>query len=249
MRIAVLADIHGNLHALEAVLRDLRRTAPDLIVNLGDCVSGPLDAGGTARRLMDLGWPTVRGNHDRWVVHTPVAAMGLTDSAARARLDDAALAWLGALPVTLEIEGLLLVHATPSSDTTYLCETVTPSGVMAASEAEIAARLGAVGQRWVLTGHTHIPRLVRLASGTTIVNPGSVGLQAFDDDMPLPHVVETGSPHARYAVLDRTGADWRVTFETVEYDWDAAARLAAANRRPEWAHALATGFALRPAVA
>ena len=245
MRIAVLADIHGNLHALEAVLRDLRRMAPDIVLNLGDCVSGPLDAGGTARRLMDLGWPTVRGNHDRWVVRQAPAEMGLSDAAARARLDDTALGWLAALPVARTVEGLLLVHATPTSDTTYLCETATPAGVVASAEPEIAARLGAVNERFVLTAHTHLPRLVRLASGVTIVNPGSVGLPAFDDDTPMPHVVENGSPHARYALLDRAADGWRASFEAVEYDWDAAARLAATNRRPDWAHALATGFALR----
>jgi len=245
MRVAVLADIHGKLHALEAVLRDLRRTAPDIVVNLGDCVSGPLDAGGTARRLMDLGWPTVRGNHDRWVVQQAPAEMGPSDVAARARLDDAALGWLAALPVTLTVEGLLLVHATPASDTTYLCETATAAGVVAAPESEIAARLGAVDQLFVLTAHTHLPRLVRLASGVTIVNPGSVGLPALDDGTPVQHVVENGSPHARYALLDQVADGWRASFEAVEYDWDAAARLAAANRRPDWAHALATGFALR----
>ena len=104
-----------------------------------------------------------------------------------------------------------------------------------------------MSERWVMTGHTHTPRLVRLANGVTIVNPGSVGLQAFNaDHPPLSHYVQTGSPHARYAVLDRVAGDWRVTFQAVDYDWDAAARLAAANRRPDWAHALATGFALRP---
>ena len=68
MRIAVIADIHGNILALEAVLADLaRRGGADLFINLGDCVSGPLWPRETVERLMSLGWPTVRGNHDRRV--------------------------------------------------------------------------------------------------------------------------------------------------------------------------------------
>jgi hypothetical protein len=79
-----------------------------------------------------------------------------------------------------------------------------------------------------------------------IVNPGSVGLQAFDDDLPMPHCVETGSPHARYALLEGRGdGRWTVTFRLVEYDWSAAAAAAEAAGRSDWAHALATGFARR----
>ncbi|CAH2407389.1 hypothetical protein MES5069_60041 [Mesorhizobium escarrei] len=68
MRIAVLADIHGNVLALDAVLDDLRqRGGADLVVNLGDCVSGPLWPRETMERLEALALPTVRGNHDRRV--------------------------------------------------------------------------------------------------------------------------------------------------------------------------------------
>ncbi|RUT95204.1 metallophosphoesterase, partial [Mesorhizobium sp. USDA-HM6] len=72
MRIAVLADIHGNVLALGAVLDDLeRRGGADLVVNLGDCVSGPLWPRETIERLEALGLPTVRGNHDRRVAEDP----------------------------------------------------------------------------------------------------------------------------------------------------------------------------------
>jgi predicted phosphodiesterase len=65
MRIAILADIHGNVLALEAVLTDLESRKVDKFVNLGDCVSGPLWPRETAELLMRLSWPTVRGNHGR----------------------------------------------------------------------------------------------------------------------------------------------------------------------------------------
>ena len=68
MRIAAVSDIHGNLFALDAVLADIERRAVDLIVNLGDIVSGPLLPSGTAQRLMALRLPTIRGNHERQVL-------------------------------------------------------------------------------------------------------------------------------------------------------------------------------------
>ncbi|RVA33039.1 metallophosphoesterase, partial [Mesorhizobium sp. M7A.F.Ca.CA.004.10.1.1] len=72
MRIAVLADIHGNVLALDAVLDDLeRRGGADLTVNLGDSVSGPLWPRETFARLEALNLPTVRGNHDRRVAADP----------------------------------------------------------------------------------------------------------------------------------------------------------------------------------
>src|SRR5260370_7708888 len=71
MHLAILADIHGNVLALEAVLADLEHRKVDNVVNLGDCVSGPLSPRETAHLLMRLDWPTIRGNHDRWVTDCP----------------------------------------------------------------------------------------------------------------------------------------------------------------------------------
>jgi hypothetical protein len=71
MRLAVLSDIHGNLVALEAVLADLQDRAPDQVINLGDCVTSPLWLGETFARLEQLAIPTVRGNHDRWLLEGP----------------------------------------------------------------------------------------------------------------------------------------------------------------------------------
>src|SRR6266545_2589430 len=89
MRIAVLADIHGNISALEAVLADIRGRSADLIVNLGDCVSGPLWPRETFERLEQLGAPTVRGNHDRQVAILDPAQMGASDRFAFSELSDA----------------------------------------------------------------------------------------------------------------------------------------------------------------
>lgn len=110
----------------------------------------------------------------------------------------------------------------------------------------IRTRLGNISGKLVLCGHSHIPRAISIGDGVQIVNPGSVGLPAYDDVQPWPHYMESGSPRARYALLDREANNWRITFVAVEYDWLAASDEARSANRPDWAHALATGYALRP---
>jgi predicted phosphodiesterase len=243
MRLAVVADIHGNLAALEAVADDIRAAAPDLVVNLGDCLSGPLQPAETADRLIELGWPTLRGNHDRWLLDRDPEAMGPSDRYAAATLTDAHRAWLAALPALLApVADVVAFHATPDDDTRYLIEEVTPAGVVDAPLPAISARLGTTRAPLMLFGHSHVPRLVRLGDGTLLINPGSVGLPAYDADTPYRHAMCAGSPHARYALLDRTPRGWTVAHRALPYDWEGAARLAAARDRLDWAQALATGF-------
>lgn len=243
MRIAVVADVHGNLDALEAVVADIKDAAPDLVLNLGDCLSGPLEPAKTADLLIDLDWTTIRGNHDRELVETPAERMGRSDRGTSDRIDERHRAWLAALPPTLAVPpDLFLCHGTPASDMAYLTERVTEDGsVLPARENDLFAAAGGAPGRVILCGHTHIARLFRLRDGRIVANPGSVGLPGYDWDVPRPHVVEAGSPHARYLVMDRRGRDWRFSFRAVDYDWDRAAALAASNGRADWSDALATG--------
>ena len=81
MRFAAIADIHGNALALEAVLADIAAQGITDIVNLGDCFSGPLEAGKTADRLLALNLPTVRGNHDRYLTEFSPEHMQTSDEA------------------------------------------------------------------------------------------------------------------------------------------------------------------------
>jgi putative phosphoesterase len=246
MRIAVVADIHGNVRALRAVMDDIREVAPDRVVNLGDTVSGPLEAAETADVLISLAWTTVRGNHDRWLLEQSEAEMGRSDQAAYAELKNHHKAWLSSLEEMAEIEGLIFCHGTPDSDTTYLAETVRPDGgVRVATRAEMTRRLSGVDAPLVLCGHSHIVRAVGLDGGRLVINPGSVGLPAFTDEKPVKHSMEMGAPHARYAVLDRRKAadPWRVSFRVVAYDWGGAAASAAQKGREDWAHWIRTGYA------
>jgi predicted phosphodiesterase len=249
MRLAVIADIHGNILALDAVLADIAAARIDRIVNLGDVVSGPLWPRETVERLMPLDLPTVRGNHDRWVATTPRAEQYPSDAFAHDELGAGPRAWLGGLPmqVDLKLDGLAvrLFHATPGDDNTYLMHRVAEGGMAPASVAEVAARLGDVsGVDLVLCGHTHQARVMAMPDGPLIVNPGSVGQPAYADPTPpQPHVSEAGSPHARYAVVTIVGGGVAsVDLKAVAYDWRAAGARAESLGRPDWAGALATGF-------
>lgn len=122
-------------------------------------------------------------------------------------------------------------------------ETLTEDGVVhIAQRAAIERMAEDILYPEILCGHTHVPRALRLSDGRLLVNPRSVGCPAYADDQPVAHKVEAGSPHARYAVVERTSGDWNVTFRCVAYDHMAASLLAAERNRPEWARALATGF-------
>ena len=124
--IAVFADVHGNLDALDAVIEDANRAGAQAFVDLGDCVAGPLDPHGTAKRLMALGAITILGNHDRAVLGADPAASA---AFARAQLDPDQLGWLAALPPTAELDGgVLACHGSPSDDECYLLEVVTADG-------------------------------------------------------------------------------------------------------------------------
>jgi len=246
MRIAVLADIHGNVRALRAVMDDLKQVAPDRVLNLGDTVSGPLEAAETADVLISLAWTTIRGNHDRQLLDRPAEQMGRSDQAAANELKNHHAAWLSTLDATAEVEDLLLCHGTPDSDTTYLLETVEPDGrVRIATRTEVARRLDGTSAKVVLCGHSHMARIFALDDGRLVINPGSVGLPAYTDVTPVRHSMEMGAPFARYAVLERRKASepWQVSFRVVAYDWGAAADRAAAKGREDWAHCLRTGFA------
>jgi predicted phosphodiesterase len=244
MRIAVIADIHGNLPALEAVLADLAGRGPDLLIDLGDCASGPLWPRETMERLIELGAFTVRGNHDRRQGSSLAReAMGPSDSFAFARLSPEQRAYLGALPMMqTPTPGVLAFHGTPQRDDAYLLDDIQAGRLVRADPRAIQARLGNIEARVVLCGHSHRADVVQLAGGPLIVNPGSVGLPAYEDSEP-DHVSEAGSPHARYAMLEN-GSDESVSVElhAIPYDFEAAARRAEANGRPSWAHALRTGF-------
>ncbi|CAN7433482.1 metallophosphoesterase family protein [Bosea sp. LjRoot9] len=242
MRLGVIADVHGNLPALEAVMERLAGLELDAVVNLGDCASSPLWPAESVALLRKSGFHHVRGNHDRVLGAPSLAGLGLSDAYAWSQLDQEARDWLLALPFSLSVAGALCIHASPQDDNTYLLESVVAGRLLPASLEEVEGRLDGNASRLIFCAHSHLPRLLRLGSGATIVNPGSVGCPAYDDPDAPAHVSESGSPHARFALVTVEDDKVGVAFQAIAYDWAAAARRAQANGREDWAQALLKGW-------
>jgi predicted phosphodiesterase len=245
MRIALITDIHGNLAALEAITSDLRRRGVDAVVNLGDSLSGPLLPLETAQYLMAEGWISLAGNHERQILVDDPLRRGPADEFAHSRLTTKEFAWLESLPSTARLSPeIFLCHGTPSSDVQYFLETIDDGFVRAANSDEIESRIGSERSALIACGHTHIPRVVRAKHGQVIVNPGSVGLQAYADVHPSPHFMETGSPDARYAIVEKVRGGWSSSLLSVPYDHRSMANLAKLHGSTRWEHALLTGYCL-----
>jgi predicted phosphodiesterase len=252
VRIALVSDIHGNLPALRAVAADIAAARVDAVLNLGDIASGPLWPRETVQWLAEQGWPTIAGNHERQAL---AAAPGQDDddAFAAAELGAAERTWLQALPATLvAADGdIQAFHGIPGNDLHGLLETVTADfmpgidpGVHEANEAEVARRLNGLRAAVLVCGHTHTPRVRRLGDGTLLVNPGSVGRPAYAHDRPYRHVVETGSPAARWALLTLDQDHWHAELRATAYDHAAAVARALASGvqgARDWAHELARG--------
>jgi predicted phosphodiesterase len=244
MRLAVLADIHGNLPAIEAVVDDIGNRAVDQVVNLGDCASGPLWPRETLAGLIALGWPTVRGNHDRILGRDRPDQMAPPDRFAFDETDSAQRTWLTLLPPALDLgHGIVAFHASPGNDSAYLLEDIADGQLIAAAPDAVAERVARVNAAVILTGHSHRPGLIAIPNGPVVINPGSVGRPAYRNPEPPVHVFETGAPHARYAIVTiEDGLLASVEQIALRYDHEAAAAQADRNGRPEWGYALRTGF-------
>jgi diadenosine tetraphosphatase ApaH/serine/threonine PP2A family protein phosphatase len=244
-KLGVIADIHGNALALEAVLQHAERCDVRRFVNLGDILYGPFQPLRTYRILQRTNVvASITGNQDRQIFDAAADDLGTNQTLAfvTESLGSDPIAWLRSLPATAVIDGtVFLCHGTPTSDTTYFLEDVSSGRPVARAERAIVELLGSVRERVVLCGHTHIPRMVQLSGGQLIVNPGSVGVPAYDDYAPVKHLMETHSPHASYAVLEESSSGWDVSFHRVAYPWDEAAKQALHLNRDDWARGIATG--------
>ncbi|WP_298818259.1 metallophosphoesterase family protein [uncultured Roseibium sp.] len=244
MKIAVVSDIHGNVLALEAVLADIKEEAPDGVVNLGDCLAGPLWPEETAAILRETAWPTVRGNHDRIILDDPINKMGPTDRFAAERLTAQSLEWLRTTSPTIRLsDEVLLVHGTPEDDDRYLTEKNEGPKGHQPDEESLLAELNGEQAQVVCSGHSHIPRVLSLQStGQTLLNPGTVGFPSFDSQHPRYLAGEVGDRRAQYALMTRNAKGWTFEQKYLAYDIDAAAREAEKNGRSGWAQAFQEGY-------
>jgi predicted phosphodiesterase len=221
MRVAVLADVHGNLPALEAVLAEVRDAGAGLVVVAGDVLPGPMGAECLAV-LESLDTPVryLSGNGER-VTLDAVDRKELTEVPApyrpamewcAATLTDAQVTNVRLWPPTVElaVEGLGHVHcchATPRSDTEIVTRR-TP-------EERVAPAFLGVSAPLVICGHTHL-RMDRSIAGHRVVNPGSVGMP-FDE------------PGAHWLLLHADGP----RFVHTRYDLEAAAARIRATAYPD----------------
>ena len=243
MRLALVSDIHGNLPALEAVAADIRRRGVDQVLCLGDNLSGPLLPRETAQWLMASGWPCLAGNHERQILEWRPETGGASDGYALSTLGTVELDWVHSLqPMWQWAPHIFLCHGTPRSDCEHFLETPRDGVLGLATLAEIAERLAGQASALVACGHSHLPRFLRTAAGQCLVNPGSVGLQAYVDDEPERYVVERGTPDANYAIVEKIDGVWHCSQLGVPYDHRAMAALAGQRGRADWERALLSGY-------
>lgn len=247
MRVAVLADVHANLPALEAVIADARRHDVTDIWHLGDAVGYGAEPFACLQLLSDLGALLIAGNHElatldpeMALTFNPVAAKAIFWT--RGRLSTENLPGLSALPITVQPRAsIILFHGALGNANAYIRTAETAEEVLA-SMASRDPRL-----RIAFFGHTHRPMvftrldsqplsmfepsndLIMAPGRRYIVNPGSVGQP------------RNGDPRAHYLIYDSdTGV---IFFRRVPYDVQAAqSRILEAGLPPALAARLAQGL-------
>lgn len=229
-RIGVIADPHGNLFALEAVLAELEREELDGLVCLGDVAVGPQPSE-TLARIRALGCPVVKGNWDDWFCE----GIPQADHDIGRKLVEIGEFWAAQLSAE-EIEEMRGFAPTVELDLgggeTVLCFHGSPSshmeGIYACTPDETLAQfLGDNRGRVMLCGHTHLQMLRRFEQ-SLIVNPGSVGLPFSDWE---PHAVRI-APWAEYGILGSDEGRLRIDLRRTTYDVDALLQLSLESGMP-----------------
>ncbi len=225
-RLAVLADIHANLPALEAVRRDLDGERVDRVIVAGDSINWGPSSAEVVEIIQREGWAVIRGNNEYYLLDydTPRAPATWTPE------DFRVLPWLreqvsdeqhnivATWPDTLSLRfpdapAIRLVHGSPRSHWEAMHRD--------ASVEDLAAMLAGVEEPFVISGHTHLA-MDRTIDGWRVLNPGSVGL-------PL-----EGKPDAEYLLLEGDATGWQPEWRRIAYDreplFDALDRSRLAER-------------------
>ncbi|MBP6016809.1 MAG: metallophosphoesterase family protein [Candidatus Promineofilum sp.] len=239
MRVAIFSDVHGNLSALEIVLADIERQAPDLIVFAGDlCLFGPRPAE-CLRLVLERQLPSVIGNTDAWLADTSKPPERHPEAVewTRGQLSAAELARLGRMPFALRLsptasasDDLLIVHANPRDWNEIVfpseAEQIERWGKVRQSDAELEPLFGGLEAAVVAYGHLHIPGL-RPWRELTLVNVSSVNMPG------------DGDARAKYALLEWRDGRWTAQHIRLSYDTMAESAAFRESRPPRWEEAVA----------
>jgi predicted phosphodiesterase len=208
MRFAVLADIHGNLPALEAVMADLAQFEVEQVVVAGDLINWGPDSAAVVERVTAAGWAALRGNNEYYLLDadTPRAPAYWAEWQLlpwlRRQLDARGWARVAAWPDAISLRPpdappALVTHGSPRSRWEGLFPD-TPA-------AQVATILEGVEEQTIVAAHTHLA-MDRVVAGRRILNPGSVGI-------PL-----DGRHGASYLLLEARAGAWRATLRRVPVD-------------------------------
>lgn len=230
MRLGLIADIHGNLTALESVLDDMATDRIDRLLCLGDvAVLGPQPAE-VITRLRALGCPSLLGNTDAWLLNEPPPEPLYTTLTrwSGSRLAEADWRYLRACPLTLELPldadfTLLGFHGSPRSFDDVIAAT-TPSAALSKLFAGNRAAL-------LAGGHTHV-QLLRRYGEARLINPGSAGLPGVGPGTPnLP--AHLPAAWGEYAVIEASHGRQRVDLRRVRLNVERMLATARATGMPE----------------
>lgn len=244
MKIAILSDIHSNVFALDAVIKDVKKHSVDVMANLGDILYGPIAPKATFELLMEHEFVTISGNQVRQI-HEAKAEEIHCNPTLQFILDDLGtqpLRWLKSLPFDKQLsDDVYLCHGTPKDDLIYLLEDVSKGYAQLRTDSDITQLLSGKSTELICCGHTHTPRAVTLNNGQTIVNPGSVGLQAYTDEEPVIHSMENFNNYASYSIVEKSKGKWKIQNIKVPYDVELAVTESKKRNRLDWVHFLRTG--------
>ncbi|MDC0932431.1 metallophosphoesterase family protein [Arcobacteraceae bacterium] len=244
MKIAILSDIKSNVYALEEVIKDAKNKQVDIMLNLGDSFYGPIAPRETYELIKENEFITLCGDEDRKILESTPAQLeeNKTLKYVYDELDDDILYWIQNLPFEKLIgEDFYMIHGTFNDDALYMLEDVSSGKAILRDDKKILEIIDDIKSKFVMCGNSCIPRCSSLSSGQVVINPGSVGLQAFKGDYPVKHIIENNTPEASYVILAIEDDKYEIELVKVAYDFEKAALKASENGRDDWAYTLRTG--------
>lgn len=239
MKIAVLSDIHGNKDALKAVLENIKYRNIDRVYNLGDTLYGPLFPLETYEMIKSTDIKGVSGNCDRILLQS--SSENPTIQYVLDMLTEEHKSWLLNLPFSIQTDDFYFCHASPENDELYMLNEITQNGVTIKQTEEIMNFVKDIPQNIIFCGHSHLPTIVYLPNNKIIINPGSVGLPAYEEEEPFYYKIESGTPFANYTVVEKRNDEWIIEQLSVPYDTTEVIKQSEDQNRPDWARALKCG--------